>query len=147
MLKDMIVEMRQKLDEMVTQFDYEIQLAKDEGYTKGLADGKAGGDPEAKIYSQAEADALADAKVAAALAALPADTTPFNQADVDAKVAEAVESATAALKSEIDGLKLSQAQKDVLEESVASRLKDLASEISALTVVAPAPEPEAPVEG
>lgn len=144
MLKDMIVEQRQKLDEMVVQFDYEIQLAKDEGYTKGLADGKAGGDPEAKIYSQAEADKLAEDKVAAALAALPEDTTPFAQSDVDAKVEEA----TAGLKADVAALQLSAKQKDAVEELIASSMKDLAAQVSGLTETEAAPvEPTPEVQG
>lgn len=100
-------------------------------------------------FNQEQMDAYAAEKVAEALAALPADVTPFDQGDIDKAVGES----SAALMGEIADLKLKLSQKDAdnLEEAVAAELMALAQKLSARSVPAPVEAPvedpvEAPVE-
>lgn len=66
----------------------------------------------------------------------PVDTTPFNQADIDA----AVEAATQPLKQKIADMELAQDQKDALEEGIADQVAAIAASIRDLTVKAQQPD-------
>jgi hypothetical protein len=93
-------------------------------------------------FNQEQMDAFAKEKVDAAIAALPADMTPYAQADIDAAVA----ASSAVLSAKIAELELELSQKDAdnLEEAVAAELMTLAQKLSARTI--PAPVVESPVE-
>ena len=73
----------------------------------------------------------------------PVDTTPYDQADIDAAVAAATEES----KKTIEGLQLQLSQKDVdaLEEAIADQLASLAQSLRDRTVKS-APVDETPVE-
>lgn len=76
------------------------------------------------------------------------DVTPFAQEDIDKAVFAAVEP----LKAQIASLSATAEEREKLEETIAVQMAELASKISALTVLAPvapveesAPAPEQPV--
>ena len=89
----------------------------------------------APVVDQAALDAYAAVKVAEALAAVPADVTPFAQSDIDAAVA----ASSAVLSAKIAELELVLSEKDAdnLEEAVAAELMALAQKLSARSVAAP----------